>query len=115
NFLHRKPQIAGAPHEAQPMHVALCVETIAGPISGRDGNQPDLFVVTDHLRRHPGGLGCLTNVHDAVAPWKRRRRRALPRTNTLDMAMAPAAKIGERRMPQAGDSDPAATVCKSVL
>src|SRR3546814_1190826 len=38
-----------------------------------------------------------------------RKRSALPRTKTLESAIAPAAKIGDKRTSQAGNSTPAAT------
>ena len=38
----------------------------------------------------------------AIGAWKLRKRKALPNTNTLDSAMAPAAKIGDSRTPYAG-------------
>ena len=38
----------------------------------------------------------------AIGAWKLRKRKALPSTNTLDSAMAPAAKIGDSRTPYAG-------------
>lgn len=47
--------------------------------------------------------------------WIRRRRRPLPRTNTLDMAIAPAAKAGESRVPLTGRSKPASTGTRLAL
>ena len=38
----------------------------------------------------------------AIGALKLRKRKALPSTNTLDSAMAPAAKIGDSRTPYAG-------------
>ncbi|KAG1241065.1 hypothetical protein G6F65_023511 [Rhizopus arrhizus] len=51
----------------------------------------------------------------AIGGWKRRRRSALPSTNTLDSAIAPAANTGDSRTPQPGYSTPAAAGLSAVL
>lgn len=47
--------------------------------------------------------------------WKRFSRNALPRTNTLESAMAAAASMGDSRIPHTGKSTPAATGMSAVL
>lgn len=44
-----------------------------------------------------------------------RSRKALDTTNTLDIAIAPAASIGESRTPSAGYKTPAATGTSAAL
>jgi len=43
------------------------------------------------------------------------RRKALPNTKTEDNAMAPAAKMGDSKIPNAGYNTPAAIGIKAIL
>lgn len=126
DFGHLEAEVARAADEAQAVDVRLRVRPVArlGAIRRRD--QADLLVVADHLRRNAGRLGGLTDVHvmllqrdaagaSTIGGWKRRRRSALPSTNTLDSAIAPAANTGDSSTPQTGYSTPAATGINAVL
>lgn len=48
------------------------------------------------------GAGALAGASASMGALNPRNRSALPRTKTLDSAMAPAAKIGDRSKPKAG-------------
>mgnify|MGYP000651325221 CR=1 FL=1 len=61
-----------------------------------------------------GGGGGVGGIHPA-ASLTVLNLSALPTTKTLDIAMAPAASIGDKRMPKAGQRSPAATGISAVL
>src|SRR5690606_37409029 len=84
-------------------------------------DNPDFFVIADHLRRYARSLCHFADIHhcpptaSAWGGWNPRKRKALPSTKTLDSAMAPAAKTGESSTPHTGYKSPAATGISAVL
>src|SRR5690606_6473369 len=99
----RESEVACPPNEAQPMHIGLAVVGLARFPAAGGRDEAGLLVVADHLGGHARCPGCFPDVHGrspcqagaaagaaTAAGWKRRRRRALPTTNTLDKAIAPA-------------------------
>src|SRR5690606_31535217 len=116
HLLHRKPQVACAAHEAQRVQVLVAVDAIARVRAHRGSDQADALVVADHLGRNAGLLGGLSDVHACLQRGRKAfRRSALPRTNTLDSAIAPAAKMGESDSPKAGYRAPAASGISAAL
>src|SRR5690606_7033251 len=123
---HLEAQVAGAPDEAQAMHVGLAVHAVTGRGARGRRHQARRLVVADPLGRHARRRGRLADVH-AAAPAtparvptgaggrKRRSRSALSSTNTLDSDIAAAASTGDSRRPKAGYSAPAATGTSAVL
>src|SRR5690606_18210323 len=126
--VQRKPQVARAFYEAQRLHVLVGVLPVAR-IAARGGiDQSDALVVADHLGGNPGCAGRLAYIHHVRSFSRRpslaprcagalnpRSRKALPSTNTLDRAIAPAANTGESSVPFSGYSMPAATGMSAVL
>src|SRR5690606_35646725 len=119
NLGHAEAEVARAAHEAEPVHVGLGIDPVAGVAAFGLRQQAVALVVADHPAGDAGRPGGLADVHagapsavasPAPAPggWKPRRRSALPSTNTLDSDIAAAAKIGDSSTPKAGYSTPAA-------
>ena len=83
------------------------------PDAGRSDDQTEpLIPVPGRLCGKPR-CGCA--IRQERGTVVRRRRRALPSTNRLDSAIAPAASIGDSDRPVSGCSTPAATGISSTL
>src|SRR6185437_6879574 len=67
DLLDIEPDVARALHEAQAMHVRRRIDAIAGGGSAGRGDEPDLLVVADHLRRNTRRAGRLADVDVARA------------------------------------------------
>src|SRR5690606_13285262 len=99
--LERKAQVARAPDETKRLDILAAVHAIAAVRAMGGVDQADAFVVANHLCADAGCAGNLADIHDlaSASGLKRRRRKALPSTKTLDSAMAPAAKMGDSKVP----------------
>ena len=96
---------AGATQKRQLVEIAGAEGAVAiAPAQGLD--QADILVIADGLGGQARAQRDFTDVHGAlvavVAGRKRRRRRALLSTVTLEIAIAPAASIGDSRVPFSG-------------
>jgi hypothetical protein len=124
-------EVAGATDEAQRVQIGLAVMAVAGLGPRGRRQQAGRLVPADHLGRDAGAPRRLADRQERRAhavlgvsaaasagvgrPPARRSRSALPRTKTLENAMAPAARIGDRAGPPNGTSTPAATGISAAL
>ena len=61
--LDRESEIAGATYEGQAMEIVVAIDPVVAGAPVGWADQPDRFIVPDHLGRHAGRRGCLSDLH----------------------------------------------------